>query len=154
VCISATYSSLTGASPLFEAYKNASPPVYDVLQVDRYPIYRKYDVAGHEGDTAFEIDKLGLSADKARLENLADNEFANLADYYDSLSAAARARIQPGQRVRASMQAYGLRDDCAGPACLAVNENNARRSPTWAELLNMLSSSWFAGLDGIVLYSH
>jgi hypothetical protein len=56
--------------------------------------------------------------------------------------------------VYASIQAYGLRDDCAGAECRVVKEKKPRRSPTWNELLYLYASAWSAGLDGAVLYSH
>ena len=154
VCFSIASSAISENKPILEEYASALPTTYDVLLINRYPVYRQYDAPGNESDTAFEVDKLGLTPQKAVLENLADNEFANVATYHDTITLAAQLRRHPNQVVRASLQSYGLRDDCAGPTCRAVNETNPRRSPTWGELLNMYASSWIVGIDGVVLYSH
>lgn len=153
VAFSVAASAIARNKPLFEDYIHASPPAHDILIVNRYPIYRSYDRRGNSADTAFEVTKLGLSEATARRENLRDNEFENLDDYYDSLVAAKDAR-RDHQAVYAAVQAYGLRDDCQGRECTVVKEHKPRRSPTWGELLNLLTSVWMSGTDGAILYSH
>jgi hypothetical protein len=147
--ISVASSAVNEGKPLLRAYASAPAPVFDELLVNRYPIYRAYG----GGKDAAMGNKLGLSVEKAARENLRDNEFQNLDDYYDSLVAATRIPGLEGRPVYASMQAFGLRDDCDGPDCKAIKERRARRSPTWDELLYMYSAVWMSGMDGAVLYA-
>lgn len=149
--ISVASSAVNEGKPLLRSYAAAAPRVFDELLVNRYPIYRAYGAGGAK-DKAMG-DKLGLSVEKAARENLRDNEFQNLDDYYDSLVAATRIPGLEGRPVYASMQAFGLRDDCDGPDCKAIKERRARRSPTWDELLYMYSAVWMSGMDGAVLYA-
>lgn len=152
VALSVAHASPTEVKPQIREYASASPRAFDVLLVNRYPVFRQYArVAGARSAIG---KKLGLTDDKANRENLADNEFDNLQDYYDSLVTAATIPGLGTRPVYMSMQAYGLRDDCDGPACKAVNESKPRRSPTWNELLYLLTSIWMSGADGSVLYSH
>jgi hypothetical protein len=151
--LSVAYSAVADDKPLLRAYASATPRAFDALLVNRYPIYRAYGVVARAGKGSMGA-KLGLTDEKARRENLRDNEFANLDDYFDSIVAAAHVPNLNGRPVYASMQAYGLRDDCAGPACKATKERNPRRSPTWNELLYLFTSVWMSGADGAVLYSH
>jgi hypothetical protein len=151
--ISIASSAVAEDKPLLSAYLGASPRAFDVLLVNRYPVYRAYRVIPRKSGNSMGI-KLGFSDNKAQQENLADNEFANLSDYHDSVVAATRLPQLDGRPVYASLQAYGSRDDCAGPACKATNERRPRRSPTWNELLYMFTSVWMSGADGAVLYSH
>jgi hypothetical protein len=149
--ISAASSAVAEDKPLFKTYVNASPPAFDAIFINRYPLYRSY--GSGSVDRSFGVQKLGLQQAKAQRENLKDNEFANLGDYYGTLLAAEKIAGLNGRRVYATMQAYGLRDDCDGPECSPVRERKSRRSPTWGELLNMYASIWLSGLDGAVLYS-
>ena len=152
VALSVAHASPTEVKPQIREYASASPRAFDVLLVNRYPVFRQYArVAGARSAIG---KKLGLTDDKANRESLADNEFDNLQDYYDSLVTAATIPGLGTRPVYMSMQAYGLRDDCDGPACKAVNESKPRRSPTWNELLYLLTSIWMSGADGSVLYSH
>ncbi len=151
--ISIASSAIAEDKPLLHAYLNASPRSFDVMLVNRYPVYRAYGAVGRKGGNSMGA-KLGFSADKAQRENLTDNEFANLNDYYDSVAAASRLPQLAGRPVYASLQAFGSRDDCDGPACKATQERRPRRSPTWNELLYMFTSVWMSGADGAVLYSH
>jgi hypothetical protein len=151
--LSVAYSGQIEMKPLIRAYVSASPRAFDVLLVNRYPIFRKYGIAGRIGKGSMGA-KLGLTEAKTRRENLADNEFDNLDEYYDSVETAAQIPDLGSRSVYASMQAYGLRDDCDGPACKAINERKPRRSPTWNELVFLLTSVWMSGADGAVLYSH
>jgi hypothetical protein len=151
--ISVAYSGQKEMNPLIRAYASASPRAFDVLLVNRYPVFRKYGGFGRARTNSMSA-KLGLTEEKARREGLADNEFANIHDYYDSVVTATRIPGLAGRPVYASMQAYGLRDDCDGPACKATKERNPRRSPTWSELLYLFTSVWMSGADGAVLYSH
>jgi hypothetical protein len=151
--ISIASSAIAENKPLLHAYVSASPRTFDVMLVNRYPVYRSYRDVGGKGKNAMGT-KLGFSEAKAQRENLADNEFANLDDYYESIVAASRIPELDGRSVYASLQAYGSRDDCDGPACKATQERRPRRSPTWSELLYMFTSVWMSGVDGAVLYSH
>lgn len=151
--ISVAYSGKSDMNPRIRAYASATPRAFDVLLVNRYPIYRKYGLAG-PGRSPAMGDKLGLSDEKAKRENLADNEFSNLDEYYPTLRKAVGLPGLAGRPIYMSMQAFGLRDDCDGPACKATREHNPRRSPTWNELLYLLTSIWMSGADGAVLFSH
>lgn len=151
VVFSVAYSAVAKSKSLFLAYAAARPTTFDAILVNRYPIYRSY--GSGEADTRFATQRLGLDESKARRENLQDNEFANLGNYYDSLVAGRGIPGLDGRPVYAAMQAYGLRDDCDGAACVPVKERKPRRSPTWGELLHMYSAMWVAGLDGAILYS-
>jgi hypothetical protein len=153
VALSVANASPTEVKPQIREYASASPRAFDVLLVNRYPVFRQYARAVGARSASMGK-KLGLTDDKANRENLADNEFDNLEDYYDSLVKVATMPGLGARPVYMSMQAYGLRDDCDGPACKAVNERNPRRSPTWNELLYLLTSIWMSGADGTVLYSH
>jgi hypothetical protein len=150
--ISVAYGAVTQPKPVFIEYARASPPAFDALFINRYPVYRAYARSG-EGDAEFVTRKLGFDAEKGRRERLRDNEFKNISDYYDTLAAAARVREIGDRAVYASIQAYGSRDDCEGEDCVLGKGKNARRSPTWNELLYMVASAWAARLDGAVLYS-
>ena len=150
--ISVASSAVAENKPLLRAYVNAEPRIFDELLVNRYPVYRAYGTASAKGGTGMS-GKLGLQSEKAGRENLMDNEFQNLGDYYDSLVASTKVSGLAGRPVYASFQAYGLRDDCDGPQCKATRERKARRSPTWNELLYMYGSVWMSGVEGAVLYS-
>lgn len=150
--ISVASSAIAENKPILRAYANAEPRIFDEILVNRYPVYRAYGAASPKGGSGMS-GKLGLQADKAGRENLMDNEFQNLGDYYDSLVASTKVPGLAGRPVYASFQAYGLRDDCDGPQCKATRERKARRSPTWNELLYMYASVWMSGVDGAVLYS-
>ncbi len=152
LAISVASSAVAENKPLLRAYVNAKPRIFDELLVNRYPVYRAYGTASAKGGTGMNA-KLGLATDKAARENLMDNEFQNLGDYYDSLVASTKVSGLAGRPVYASFQAYGLRDDCDGPQCKATRERKARRSPTWNELIYMYASVWMSGVDGAVLYS-
>ena len=134
------------------AYLKADPRAFDVLLVNRYPIYRAYGPGGAAAESM--TAKLGLSTERSKQEKLADNEFANLDDYFASVTQAVNLPNLDGRDVFPSMQAYGLRDDCAGAACKATSERRPRRSPTWDELLYLFTSIWISGADGTVLYAH
>jgi hypothetical protein len=151
VVFSVAYSAVAQRKPLLLAYAAANPSAFDAILVNRYPVYRAY--GSGEADPAFGTSKLGLDAAKAQRENLIDNEFSNLGNYFDSLVAARRVAGLEGRPIYASMQAYGLRDDCDGPSCVPVKERKPRRSPTWGELLHMYASVWISSLDGALLYS-
>lgn len=151
--ISVAHSSSSEVKPQIREFTNASPRAFDAMLVNRYPVFRKYARPGAAKSPSMGA-KLGLPADKAARENLADNEFANLEDYYDSLVTATTMPGLGDRPVYASLQAYGLRDDCDGPECKAVTERNPRRSPTWNEILYLFTSAWMSGADGAVLYSH
>lgn len=150
--ISIASSAVAENKPLVRSYATAEPRIFDELLVNRYPVYRAYGNASAKGGTGMS-GKLGLQSDKAGRENLMDNEFQNLGDYYDSLVASTKVPGLGSRPVYASFQAYGLRDDCDGPECKATRERKARRSPTWNELLYMYGSVWMSGVDGAVLYS-
>jgi hypothetical protein len=152
LAISVASSAVAENKPTLRDYATAEPRIFDEILVNRYPVYRAYGSAGGKGGPGMSA-KLGLSAEKAGRENLADNEFQNLGDYYDSLVASTRVPGLSGRPVYASLQAYGLRDDCDGPDCKATRERKARRSPTWNELLYMYASVWMSGVEGAVLYS-
>lgn len=158
VAISVASSAVAANKPILREFASASPRIFDQLLVNRYPINRAYRAASRApGKAGASTDtmaaKLGLAADKAQREGLADNEFANLSDYYDSLVASTRVPNLAGRPIFASMQAFGLRDDCDGANCKVLKERNPSRSPTWNELLYMLTSIWMSGNDGAVLYS-
>jgi hypothetical protein len=150
--MSVASSAVAENKMLLRAYATAEPRIFDELLVNRYPVYRAYGAGSAKGGAGMG-GKLGLQAEKAGRENLADNEFQNLGDYYDSLVASTKVPGLAGRPVYASVQAYGLRDDCDGPQCKATRERKARRSPTWNELLYMYASVWMSGVDGAVLYS-
>lgn len=150
--ISVSYSAIVESKPLLGAYARAKPRAFDVVLVNRYPVFRSYAAAGGSPNPSMG-EKLGLGAQKAERERLSDNEFANLDDYFQSVAAAAGIPGLEGRPVYASVQAYGLRDDCAGADCKVVNERKARRSPTWNEMLHMFASAWMSGTDGAILYS-
>ncbi len=149
--ISVASSAVSEDKPVLRAYADADPRIFDELYVNRYPVYRSYGGAT-AGNGAMNA-KLGLSAEKSGNETLADNEFRNLGDYYDSLVAATQIPGLAGRPVLASLQAYGLREDCHGQDCKATRERKARRSPTWNELLYMYAAVWSSDMDGAVLYS-
>jgi hypothetical protein len=151
--ISVAYSGQRELSPLLRSYARASPRAFDLLLANRYPVYRKYGIFARGPASSMGV-KLGLTDEKARRENLAENEFANFDDYFDSVVSATRLPGLDGRPIYASMQAYGLRDDCDGADCKATKERNARRSPTWNELLQLFTSVWMSGANGAVLYSH
>lgn len=153
VALSVAHAGGRELKPLIRDYASASPRAFDVMLVNRYPVYRKYARLGTARSGAMSA-KLGLTDDKAGRENLADNEFANLDDYYESLMAATALPNLAGRPVYVSMQAYGLRDDCDGPGCKAIKEHSPRRSPTWNELLYLFTSAWMSGADGAIFYSH
>lgn len=150
--ISVASSAIAENKPILRAYADSNPRIFDEVLVNRYPVYRAYSAASLKGGTGMST-KLGLESAKAGRENLMDNEFQNLRDYYDSLVASTRFPGLAGRPVYASLQAYGLRDDCDGPECKATRERKARRSPTWNELLYMYGSVWMSGVEGAVLYS-
>lgn len=152
--ISMSSSALGNRRHILEAYVGLSPPPFDVLIVNRYPFYRTYGTPASRKDTAFETGKLGLTESHARRVNLLDNEFSNLGNYHDFLLEAQDAVSAHGVEVYAAVQAYGLRDDCQGQHCKVVKERQARRSPSWAEMLNQVASAWVSDMDGVLLYSH
>lgn len=151
--ISVAQSAVTERKPLLQAYLGASPRAFDVILVNRYPIFREYIRDASKSDAGFEA-KLGAGEGKPGRMKLADNEFANLDDYPDSIAAAAGLKGLDGRPLYASVQAYGLRDDCDGPDCTVRNERKPHRSPTWNELLYMFTTVWDSGAQGAVLYSH
>jgi hypothetical protein len=151
--ISIAYSDQATDKPTVRTYSGASPPAFDLLLINRYPIYRAYGPLGRQAAGSMGA-KLGLSEDKSRQEGLVDNEFANLHGYFESTVAAAHVPALGERPVYVSLQAYGLRDDCAGRECKATNESRPRRSPTWNELLYLFTSAWMSGADGAIFYSH
>jgi hypothetical protein len=150
--VSVAYAGRREMNPAIREYATASPRAFDVMLVNRYPVYRKYALAGAARSDSMNA-KLGLTGGKAEREKLADNEFANLEDYYDSIATVASLPGLDGRPAYASVQAYGLRDDCDGPECKAIKENNARRSPTWNELVYLVTSAWMSGADGTIFYA-
>ena len=127
---------------------------FDHLLVNRYPIFRSYAPPSERNDIAFEVERLGLTPAMARAENLRDNEFANMASYLDYLRSARTLPNLGGRKLTASTQAWGLRDDCAGPDCQTIRDREPRRSPTWTELLNLTASAWMENLHGATYYAH